>query len=80
MLANRLRKRDKHLRKWAKRVATNAYRVYDRDIPEIPLVVERYGDAAVYDYADEMSNRHPRDWCEAIADALAVDEAGYFES
>ena len=79
MLANRLRKRDKHLRKWAKRVATNAYRVYDRDIPEIPLVVERYGDAvAVYDYADEMSNRHPRDWCEAIADALAVDEADIF--
>lgn len=42
MLANRLRKRQKHLAKWAKREGTDAYRLYDRDIPEIPLAVDWY--------------------------------------
>lgn len=42
MLANRLKKRHKHLAKWAKREGTDAYRLYDRDIPEIPLAVDWY--------------------------------------
>ncbi len=41
---NRLRKRDRHLSKWAKRWPTNAFRVYDRDIPRWPFAVDRYGD------------------------------------
>jgi 23S rRNA G2069 N7-methylase RlmK/C1962 C5-methylase RlmI len=45
MLENRLKKRRRHLRKWARRVGTTAYRLYDRDIPEIPLVLDLYGDA-----------------------------------
>lgn len=46
-LLNRLLKRDRHLAKWGRRTETDCYRVYDRDIPEIPLVVERYGDEAL---------------------------------
>jgi 23S rRNA G2069 N7-methylase RlmK/C1962 C5-methylase RlmI len=46
MLGNRLKKRRRHLRKWARRVGTTAYRLYDRDIPEIPLVLDLYGDVA----------------------------------
>lgn len=42
MFFNRLTKRYKHLRKWAKRTETFAYRIYDRDIPEIPLAVDLY--------------------------------------
>lgn len=42
MLANRLRKRQRHLSKWARREGTDAYRLYDRDIPEIPLAVDWY--------------------------------------
>ncbi|MDR1420184.1 MAG: class I SAM-dependent methyltransferase [Treponema sp.] len=45
MLANRLRKRYGHLKKWARRTGTDAFRLYDRDIPEIPLVLDLYGDA-----------------------------------
>jgi 23S rRNA G2069 N7-methylase RlmK/C1962 C5-methylase RlmI len=45
MLGNRLQKRRRHLRKWARRVGAGAYRLYDRDIPEIPLVLDCYGDA-----------------------------------
>ncbi len=42
MLENRLRKRARHLRKWARREGISCYRLYDRDIPEIPLAIDRY--------------------------------------
>jgi len=42
MLANRLRKRSRHLARWARRTGVSCYRVYDCDIPEIPLVVDWY--------------------------------------
>lgn len=44
MFANRLCKRERHLKKWARRTAVYAYRLYDRDIPEIPLCLDRYED------------------------------------
>jgi len=40
---NRLSKRARHLRRWPQRGVT-CYRLYERDIPEIPLVVDRYED------------------------------------
>ncbi|AEE17032.1 class I SAM-dependent methyltransferase [Treponema brennaborense] len=42
LFANRLSKRYKHLRKWAKRERISCYRLYDRDIPEIPLAADLY--------------------------------------
>jgi len=45
MLANRLQKRFCHLKKWAKRTKAGVFRLYDRDIPEIPLVLDFYGDS-----------------------------------
>jgi 23S rRNA G2069 N7-methylase RlmK/C1962 C5-methylase RlmI len=45
MLGNRLKKRHRHLRRWARRIGAGAYRLYDRDIPEIPLALDLYGDA-----------------------------------
>jgi len=42
MLANRLRKRHRHLGKWARRTGAGVYRLYDRDIPEIPLILDWY--------------------------------------
>lgn len=39
---NRLRKRFKHLKKWAKRGGVSCYRVYDADLPQVPLVVDYY--------------------------------------
>ncbi|HEY1333571.1 MAG TPA: class I SAM-dependent methyltransferase, partial [Myxococcaceae bacterium] len=43
--ADRLRKNARHLGRWAARSGLTAWRVYDRDIPEYPFVVERYGPA-----------------------------------
>ncbi|MCB8945085.1 MAG: class I SAM-dependent methyltransferase [Ardenticatenaceae bacterium] len=51
MLANRLRKRQKHLSKWARRSGVTCYRLYDRDIPEYPCVVDWYeGEVVVWLY------------------------------
>jgi len=48
-LANRLQKRQKHLRKWARRNGITCYRLYEKDIPEFPLIVDWYdGEVVVW--------------------------------
>ncbi|MCR4790878.1 MAG: class I SAM-dependent methyltransferase [Treponemataceae bacterium] len=42
ILCNRLSKRLKHLKKWAKRCNISSFRLYDKDIPEIPLAIDYY--------------------------------------
>ncbi|MBB5225174.1 rRNA (guanine-N2)-methyltransferase [Treponema ruminis] len=42
IFANRLAKKYKQLRKWARRERVTCYRLYDRDIPEVPLAVDLY--------------------------------------
>ena len=43
-LSNRLLKNSRLLRKWARKEDVHAIRLYDRDIPEVPLAIDRYGD------------------------------------
>lgn len=60
MFENRLRKRLKWLLPWAKQRGVEAYRLYDHDIPEVRLAVERYADTLVvhsYFSADEETSR-----------------------
>ena len=74
MLANRLRKRFRHLGKWAKRIGTDVFRLYDRDIPEIPLVLDWYGDSlagALYKRPYEKDGTEERRWVNAMAEAAA---------
>ena len=67
-LANRLRKRQRHLRKWARRNGITCYRLYERDIPEYPLIVDWYdGEAVVWLY------RRRRDETAAESDAWRSD-------
>jgi len=44
-LLNRIDKNRKHLGKWARREGLEAYRLYDRDMPEFPLAIDLYGEA-----------------------------------
>jgi 23S rRNA (guanine2445-N2)-methyltransferase / 23S rRNA (guanine2069-N7)-methyltransferase len=44
MLANRLRKRSAHLKRAARRAGTDAFRVYDADLPEYAAIIDRYGE------------------------------------
>jgi 23S rRNA (guanine2445-N2)-methyltransferase / 23S rRNA (guanine2069-N7)-methyltransferase len=72
----RLAKRAKHLGRWARRQAIEAYRLYDRDIPEIPLVIDRYGD---YLHAAEYERPHDRTaiehdvWLDRMVEAAAAE-------
>jgi len=41
-LKNCIRKKYRHLRKWAKRTKTDCFRIYDRDSKEYPLAIDYY--------------------------------------
>lgn len=48
-LANRLIKRFKHLQKWARRQGISCFRVYHKDLPDYPLILEWIdGDVVVW--------------------------------
>lgn len=58
-LKNRMLKKAKNLKKWAKTEKTDAYRLIHRDIPEYPFTIDLYGPCAVVhivsdDYKDSV--------------------------
>ncbi|KZE32794.1 class I SAM-dependent methyltransferase [Crenobacter luteus] len=70
--ANRLAKNHKHLSKWARRQGLDAWRVYDRDVPQFPFAVDVYGDqahVAEYDTGWQMEDAEYDAW---IAECLAT--------
>ena len=79
LFRNRLVKRAKHLRRWPTKRNITCFRLYERDIPEIPLVVDRYEDSL---HITEYDRPHERDlarhaaWLELMkktaADALDI--------
>lgn len=72
--ANRLKKRFKHLWKYAKRVETTAFRVYHKDIPEIPFAVDWYdGHLHIAEYArpHDRTESENEAWLEAMVDTAA---------
>lgn len=56
MFEQRLTKRTKHLKKFAKKWPTDAFRVYDRDIPEYPWTVDFYGDHLLLQYFETRTS------------------------
>jgi 23S rRNA (guanine2445-N2)-methyltransferase / 23S rRNA (guanine2069-N7)-methyltransferase len=72
----RLAKRFKHLSKWARRQGIEAFRVYDRDIPEIPLVIDLYGGwlhAAEYERPHERTEIEHDVWLDKMIEAAALE-------
>ncbi|PJZ39938.1 SAM-dependent methyltransferase [Leptospira kmetyi] len=43
MFRNRLLRMSKHWRKWARKRRIECFRIYDRDIPQVPVSVDLYG-------------------------------------
>ena len=80
---NRVAKNEQNLRRWAKREAVTAYRLYDRDIPEVPLALDWYREAdwhetgkrggaiclALYDRPYEKDEAAEAEWIFAMAGA-----------
>lgn len=53
-IQNRLEKNYKHLKKWAARSGIEAFRIYEKDIPEFPFIVDVYKDhAVIFEKRDE---------------------------
>jgi 23S rRNA (cytosine1962-C5)-methyltransferase len=72
----RLAKRFKHLGKWARRQGIEAFRVYDRDIPEIPLAIDWYAGwlhAAEYDRPHERTEIEHEVWLDRMIEAAAAE-------
>jgi 23S rRNA (cytosine1962-C5)-methyltransferase len=46
-IKNRIEKNYKHRSKWARKEGLEAYRIYEKDIPEFPFIVDVYKDHAV---------------------------------
>src|SRR5437870_2915431 len=59
MLANRLRRNLARLGPWALREGLDAWRVYDRDIPEFPWAIDRFGERILAtEYVTPAARRH----------------------
>lgn len=72
-LANRFRRVYRHLRKWAKRSGVTCYRLYEKDIPDQPLIVDWYdGEAVVwlYDRTRNETTAHEQAWVQAVTEAV----------
>jgi 23S rRNA (guanine2445-N2)-methyltransferase / 23S rRNA (guanine2069-N7)-methyltransferase len=91
MLGNRVRKNARQLASWAKREQVSCFRVYDCDIPELPLTVDSYHGALVIadcrlpprrDRGEDDQPEHLAAWLDAmvaaIADALGAASADVF--
>ncbi len=74
--ANRLQKNIKKLQKWAEKQGIEAYRLYDADLPEYNLAVDRYKDhIVVQEYAAPKSideNKARQRLLDAVSATLAV--------
>ena len=67
---SRLAHRARHLRRWPTKRGITCYRLYDRDVPEIPLVVDRYEDClhlAEYDRPHDRTPAEHGDWLDLMA-------------
>jgi 23S rRNA G2069 N7-methylase RlmK/C1962 C5-methylase RlmI len=85
MLGNRLRKRHDQLRKWAARAGIEAFRLYERDIPEFPLVVDWYaGDVVAWlqprtrDDTPEKAAEHRARCVQEIREGLELEKGRLF--
>lgn len=68
MFRNRLTKVYRHIGKQARRQGVSCYRIYDHDLPEFALCIEKYGDKlylAEYKRKFEMAEAEHEAWLEA---------------
>ncbi len=85
LFRSRLTKRAHHLRRWPTRQGITCYRLYDRDIPEIPLIVDRYEDClhiAEYERPHDRTRAEHADWLDLMkrtaAETLGLELSNTF--
>lgn len=70
--ANRLAKNIKKIEKWAKQQGIDAYRLYDADLPEYNLAVDRYGDHIVVQEYQAPKNIDEQKARQRLLDAVSA--------
>lgn len=80
ILANRIRKNYRHLRKWAKRTVTDCFRLYDRDIQKYPFAIDFYaGRFSVQYFGKKDDDEIPDDLAQEVKESLrkifGIDES-----
>lgn len=85
MFQNRLQKVYKHVSKQAQRNTISCYRIYDRDLPEFPLIIDIYKDCVYvseYKSKHKLSDEEYATWLneslEIIMEVIGVDKAHIF--
>jgi 23S rRNA (guanine2445-N2)-methyltransferase / 23S rRNA (guanine2069-N7)-methyltransferase len=69
LFRRRLEKRIHHLRRWPTKQGITCFRLYERDIPEVPLMVDRYEDylhIAEFERPHERTPAEHADWLELM--------------
>ncbi len=80
MLANRLKKNLKKLKSWIKSQESNAFRLYDRDIPEIPYIVDIYDKCAVVyergkkEAPEDLREKNTHDIEDSLSELLQIEQ------
>jgi 23S rRNA (cytosine1962-C5)-methyltransferase len=85
MFHNRLLKVHRHLSRQATRQGITCYRLYDRDLPEFPLIIDRYGDrvqVAEYRSRHTLTPEEHEAWLEGsvgvVSDVLGVPDENIY--
>ena len=71
---NRLTRNARHWSRWARRQAIECYRIYDRDVPQFPLAIDRYGSHAhlqEFDTGWQQTDDEQAAWVAAVEAVVA---------
>ncbi len=74
MFRNRLSRMGKHWHKWARRQGVTCFRLYDKDIPDVPLAIDWYeGHLHIAEYArpHDRADAEHRVWLDFIVQTAA---------
>ncbi len=73
--SNRLRKNHRHWGKWARRRGISCYRIYDRDIPQFPLLIDWYeGEVHAQTYIRSDVELSEQDLAPLLCEVLEIPE------
>jgi len=84
-LKNRIEKNIRKVSAWAKQLPTEAYRIYDHDIPEYAVAIDRYGDylhlqeyAAPASIPEKTAKRHIQQILRILPEATGIAASHVF--
>lgn len=74
ILANRIRKNYRHIRKWAKRTGTDCFRIYDKEIHQYPLAIDFYAGRFCIHYfsRSKIDEEPPAELVDEVEKALST--------